>query len=223
MARVAKIDNAFKKRFKREEKNRSINTRNKRVFYLIVCEGEKTEPNYFMALEKKLPVGIIELQIEGTGRNTIGLVNHTLALQKQSIRKYDHVWAVFDRDSFPSKNFNSAIITAVANNIKCAWSNEAFELWFLLHFQLVNNAMSRNNYQAFLEREIQIKSGNTGYKYQKNATDTYSLLNQFGNQTLAIRRAKGLIRNFTNQRYHTHNPCTYVFELIEELNSHKLP
>ncbi|MEI8202202.1 MAG: RloB family protein [Bacteroidota bacterium] len=217
MARVAKIDNAFKKRFQRDEKKRSIDNRNFRLYYLIVCEGEKTEPNYFEAIKKELPVGIIDLKIEGTGRNTIGLINHTIAMRDKSNRKYDYVWAVFDKNSFPPENFNGAIIKANANNIKCAWSNEAFELWFLLHFQFVNHAMNRDDYKAFLEREIQRTSGDEQYRYKKNAIETYSLLKTFGNQTQAIEWAKRLTANFTDERYAMHNPCTQVYELIEKL------
>jgi hypothetical protein len=52
MARIAKIDNAVKKRFERKESKRSVETREKRVYFLIICEGEKTEPNYFEGLKK---------------------------------------------------------------------------------------------------------------------------------------------------------------------------
>jgi hypothetical protein len=146
MARVAKIDNALKKRFEREEKKRKVDTRTKLVYFLIVCEGEKTEPNYFEVLEKELQRGTVELKIEGTGRNTIGLVNYAIKLRVESYRKYDRVWAVFDKDDFPDDNFNGAIIKAASNNINCAWTNEAFELWFLLHFQYVNTGMKRDDY-----------------------------------------------------------------------------
>jgi len=74
MANVPKIDNAFIKRFARIEKKRAINTRTRKCYFLIVCEGERTEPNYFEALAETLPFGSIELEVEGTGRNTIGLV-----------------------------------------------------------------------------------------------------------------------------------------------------
>jgi len=221
MARIVKIDSAFKKRFERQEKKRLINRRDYRLFYLIVCEGEKTEPNYFKSFEKELPVGVIKLEIEGTGRNTSGLVRHAIELNKQSNRKFDRIWAVFDKDSFPAINFNSAIAIADANKINCAWSNEAFELWFLLHFQLVNNAMHRDDYKAYLEREIKRNSDNEHYRYIKNAPDTYEILKEFGNQNLAIRRAKKLKLSHTDQNYSRHNPCTLVYELIEELLNHK--
>jgi len=54
MARVQKIDNSIAKRFQRRENKWSQETRDKRVYFLIVCEGEKTEPNYFKALSKSL-------------------------------------------------------------------------------------------------------------------------------------------------------------------------
>ena len=222
MARVAKIDNAFKKRFERQDKKRVFNKRDYRLYYLVVCEGEKTEPNYFESLKKELPVGVLDIKIEGTGRNTTGLVKHAKALSEKSTRTYDKIWVVFDRDSFPERNFNNAIAMSNAYNINCAWSNEAFELWFLLHFQFVNNAMSRDDYKSYLEREIIRKSGNAQYRYLKNAPDTYALLKEIGNQDLAIKRAKRLKRTFSDQKFHTHNPCTLVFELIEELFSYKM-
>lgn len=43
MARKIKVSNERLKRFKRQEQKRKTNIRNKRSYYLIVCEGEKTE------------------------------------------------------------------------------------------------------------------------------------------------------------------------------------
>ena len=217
MARVEKIDNVWKKRFERQEKKRAIATRDERVYFLIVCEGEKTEPNYFKALEKELPIGTVKIEIEGTGRNTIGLVEYTIKQRDIASRKYDRVWAVFDKNSFPENNFNGAIIKARDNNVNCAWTNEAFELWFILHFQYRNTGMKRKEYQECIEQEIQSKSGNKDYKYKKNVPDTYSLLIKYGNQEQAIKWAKKLKENFTDEKYATHNPCTRVHELVEEL------
>jgi hypothetical protein len=217
MARIAKIDNVWKKRFERKEKKRVVEIRTKLVYYLIICEGAKTEPNYFLALEKELPRGTVELRIEGTGRNTIGLVNYAIKQRDIAFRKYDRVWAVFDKDDFPEDNFNGAINKASANDINCAWTNEAFELWFLLHFQFVNTGMNREDYKAYLEREIQKQSGNADYKYLKNDPKTYLILKTHGNLKQAIEWAKLLKQNHNDQRYATHNPCTLVHELIEEL------
>jgi len=93
-------DQLFKKKkaaeLKRHEKLRYIRR------LLIVCEGEKTEPNYF----KKFPVDkeIMEIYIEGEGYNTDSLVEKAIELKDQAIKKkepYNEVWCVFDRDNFP--------------------------------------------------------------------------------------------------------------------------
>lgn len=46
MARVIKIDNALQKRHEYKKNKRKARTVICRI--LIVCEGEKTEPNYFL-------------------------------------------------------------------------------------------------------------------------------------------------------------------------------
>ena len=77
--------------------------------------------------------------------------------------------------------------------------------------------MSRDDYKGFLEREIKRKLGNTTYEYLKNDPNTFSILKTHGNQQQAIKWAKQLKQKFTDQRHATHNPCTLVHELIEEL------
>jgi hypothetical protein len=217
MARVEKIDNAIKKRFEREEKKRVVDTRAKLVYFLIVCEGERTEPNYFIELGKQLPRGTVELKIEGTGLNTLGVVDFAIKQRDAANKKYDRVWVVFDKDDFPEENFNNAILKATSNNINCAWTNEAFELWFLLHFQFVNTGIKRDVYKTYLEREVIRKSGDVNYKYLKKDPNTFSVLKNYGNQKQAIEWAKQLLQKFIDTRHATHNPCTRVHELILEL------
>ena len=107
--------------------------------FLIVCEGEKTEPNYFEALRKKLNdkyrKNFVTLRIEcvdiiGRGRNTESLVEYTKKIRDNAIIGYGNIWCVFDKDSFSAEQFNGAITKAKNENISVAWSNEAIELWF---------------------------------------------------------------------------------------------
>lgn len=73
MARKIKISNEQLKRYARQEQKRKQNVRAKRMYYLIVCEGEATEPNYFEGLKQDLPNGVLtanQIDIEGTGHNT---------------------------------------------------------------------------------------------------------------------------------------------------------
>jgi hypothetical protein len=226
MARRIKIDNAILKRRAREESKRKTQYKTKRKFYLIVCEGEKTEPNYFNSLKSSLPKGVIELvniDIEGTGMNTISIIDKTKKIRKsyegQYLRKIDKVWAVFDKDSFPSEKFNNAIAKGETSKpkVNCAWTNEAFELWYLLHFSYYNTGISRNQYQKLLEREIIRSSGIHDFKYKKNSTEMYDLLIKFGNQEFAINNAEKLDALYKDNRYANHNPRTKVHVLITEL------
>ena len=49
----------------------------------------------------------------------------------------------------------------------CAWSNEAFELWYLLHFQYYENAMARKDFKGLLESHLKPLLGND-FRYEKN-------------------------------------------------------
>lgn len=224
MARKIKIPNERLKRFAREEHKRKQDVRNKRMYYLIVCEGAKTEPNYFEGLKQDLPKGVLiayQIDIEGTGRNTQSLVEEAerlkKAYEKNTERVIDRLWVVLDRDSFDAESFNNAINYCMAHSIGCAWSNEAFELWYLLHFHYYNNAINRKDYQDLIEQNLQPFLGDE-YRYQKNSVEMYALLNEYGSIEDAIRNAKNLENSFVGrQDYANHNPCTMVYKLVEEL------
>jgi hypothetical protein len=225
MANIIKIDNAILKRTARVEKKRQEKTREVRVYFLIVCEGEKTEPNYFKSFKTNVKSFVLTIDTLGEGSNTKDLVKRTIKARDNSRQQYDSVWAVFDRDSFVPKNFNDAIQLAENNNIKTGWTNEAFELWYLLHFQYRNSAMSRVDYKKAIEDEINtkiaIQSKSKKFKkfvYQKNSVEMFSILEKFGNQKQAITYAKKLILNHSCNNFAIHNPCTRVHLLVEELN-----
>lgn len=86
MAKKVKIPNHIKKRRERTESIRLEGIKSKRRFYLIVCEGEKTEPNYFKSLKNTLPKGVLdvcEFTIEGEGYNTESLVKKSMELKSK--------------------------------------------------------------------------------------------------------------------------------------------
>lgn len=228
MARRIKIPEERLLRFSGKGSKRKIDIRNKRKYYLIVCEGTKTEPNYFEALKDDLPKGVLtayQIDIEGTGRNTRSLVTEAKrikeAYRKQTGRPVDRLWVVFDKDSFTPNDFNSAIQQCQTSRpqIGCAWSNEAFELWYLLHFHYYNTPIDREAYQRLIEQNLSPKIGNE-YRYQKNSKEMYQLLKQHGDQVAAIRNAERLVQLYDGQQnYANQNPCTMVHELIVELNN----
>lgn len=227
MARKMKMDNALLKRLQQQDLKRKVNTRNQRQYFLIVCEGSKTEPNYFKSIRNTLPRGTVEyIDIEGDGRNTLNLVEEINRIRqrvkKVSGKTYDQVWAVFDRDSFPGDNFDNAIHKAEnqKDKINCAWSNEAFELWYLLHFEFRNTPMSRDEYKPKIEKHMKERTG-ADFKYAKNREDMYTLLQRFGNEDQAIKFAQQLEQIYQDGKFSSHNPCTKVHCLILELNKMK--
>lgn len=225
MANIIKIDNAVLKRTARVEKKRKEKSRKLRVYFLIVCEGEKTEPNYFKSFKTNVKSFVYTIDTLGEGSNTKDLVNRTIKYRGKSSQEYDSVWVVFDKDSFSPDNFNGAILLAENNNIKVGWSNEAFELWYLLHFQYRNTYMSREEYKSAIEKEVndkiaaQLKNKKpVKFKYQKNSIDMYAVLEKYGNQQQAIKNAEKLIENHNCTNYAIHNPCTQIHLLVQELN-----
>jgi hypothetical protein len=229
MARKIKIDNAVAKRFERVVQKRKVGGVPQREYYLIVCEGEKTEPNYFESLKKKLPKGVLNcIEVEGVGRNTLSLIEEVAQIRdrKESeikSRKFDHTWAVFDRDSFPDSNFDNAINKAEQQKrkIHCAWFNEAFELWYLLHLEVINHPMARDDYKSRIERGLSNLIGQP-FKYTKNRYDMYDIMHQYASEEQAIKRAETLDKQYVDFRFHTQNPNTKLYLLIKELNKLKI-
>lgn len=218
MARVVKIDNALLKRInqKKAREKRSYRSKPIRKKYLIVCEGEKTEPNYFESYKMLLPRGLVELDIVGEGDNTLNIVNKVIELRDLALKDgviYDECWAVFDKDSFSNERFNSAVFLARNDSVKCAYSNEAFELWYLLHFEFYQNAMSRSVYNSLLSVHLR-------EDYRKNSTDILQKLLKFGDENLAIERAIRLSEEFDGMNPASENPVTYVHLLIKSLRQY---
>lgn len=175
---------------------------------LILCEGEKTEPNYF----KSFRVTSAKVEVFGMGANTVSLVREAIRKKREAVKEaepFDEIWCVFDRDSFPKKNFEGAFLLASRNDIKIAYSNEAFELWYLLHFHYFNTGISRTLYQEKLTKCL-------GKTYKKNSTTTYEDLLQM--QANAIKNAKKLISQYEQVNPEKDNPSTTVFLLVEKLN-----
>jgi hypothetical protein len=108
--------------------SRKVDIREVKQRFLIVCEGEKTEPNYFRSF--RVPKVVIDVQ--GLGENPSRLIESAKELKSQD--DYDRVWCVFDRDSWTEQDFNNAIKNANSEGFGVAYSNEAFELWYILHF-----------------------------------------------------------------------------------------
>ncbi len=186
-------------------KPRKVEIREPRDTFLIVCEGQKTEPKYFKAF--RVPATVEEFNVVGFGSNTLSLVEKAIELKQE--RDYDQVWCVFDRDSFSALQFNEALALAAREGMKVAYSNEAFELWYLLHFNYYDAAMSRSQYPGKLSKLL-------GFKYRKNLPNMYATLLE--KQQEAMRNAKKLLGRYNPSCPERDNPSTTVHLLVEQLN-----
>lgn len=199
----------------KNKRNETVNNREvkqAREVFLIVCEGEKTEPNYF----KNFPLPPYQIDVIGFGNNPSKLVEKAIEISQQE-REYDQVWCVFDRNSWKADDFNGAITYAEQNGIKVAYSNEAFELWYLLHFYYRDTAMSRQEYEGELTKRLQeAKLISKSQKYEKNREKMYGFLED--KQTQAIKNAKKLLEQYNPPNPANNNPSTTVHLLVEQLN-----
>lgn len=103
--------NSFHNRFERDgsRNKRAVGTRNQRVYFLIVCEGQKTEPHYFSSFNNSLPPYTLDIETQGEGCDPLGVVNAAIELKKSSPKPLNSIWAVFDKDDFPASRFHQAI------------------------------------------------------------------------------------------------------------------
>ena len=200
-------------RKEKHDMKRKVATRRVHLNYLIVCEGEQTEPNYFKALVDGRNSRVLSVDVLGMGESTCRLVRTAMEERDKSPIEYDRVWAVFDKDDFI--DFNEAIDLAHSNNINAAWSNESFELWYYLHFQYLDTPITRAQYIEALNREI--RKFESEYSYAKNDKATFAILCQYGNLDMAIRHAQRLESFYHDTNYANHKPCTKVHHLVMEL------
>lgn len=157
------------------------------------------------------------IEIDGTGRNTESLVNYALDKKRTARIPYGHVWCVFDKDSFTDEQFNSAVQTCCSNSLGAAWTNEAIELWFILHFEYLNTGINRHQYIDKLNEYFRFYGINGG-KYEKNIEAIYEVLNTYGEVTNAIKYAKKLEKTFEEGITPSNRiPSTQIHHLIEEL------
>ena len=178
--------------------------------FLVVCEGEKTEPGYFESLRATWKIPVTVEILKGRG-NTLSVVQEAVNRRRESgASAYDEVWAVFDRDDFSPDRIRAAFDLAERAAVRIAFSNEAFELWYILHYEARSTGLNRREYQRRL----------TGYlkkKYEKNSPGMFERLR--GLLPGAVRNAMRLAddRPMYDRALVGANPYTGVHLLIKAL------
>ena len=199
----------------REERilRRVSSTRVVKKSFLIICEGENTEPDYFNAFR----LTSANIKAVGQGINTIGLVQKAITIKEEERRKgntFDQYWVVFDKDDFPNNDFNNAISLAQQNGFMVAYSNQAFELWFLLHFNLIQGPLHRNQYLPKL-------NNNLTFQYSKDRGIGSKMYNELqSKQGEAIKNANIILQQMQDVSPALAESSTTVHLLVEELNKY---
>lgn len=186
---------------------RRIGNRRPYQILVIVCEGQKTERNYFNnyrgqknGLRIKTPNSRVT--------DPINLVKFAKGqLKGLDIGEGDQVWCVFDTDHHTTQEIQQAKRLA-GEDINICLSNPSFELWYLLHFLYYDSRISNHDLIHKLRDHIP--------GYSKNENYFSQLLEK---RQDAINHAKRL--NQLHERNHVEllstnsNPSTQVFKLVE--------
>lgn len=220
-------------------------------FMLIVCEDEGTEPAYFNSFKPLFPENTLYLTTVGTGRNPLGVVQQSINEKKEfeeiHQKTIDFTWAVFDKDDADlndntAQQFDEALQLAQQEQIQLAYSNEAFELWLLLHFQKVDPStpiprtdiygalgLHINNLTlvppvVYTKKKIPKEAREQGHNkpiYINGGKKLVEVTTQYGIEQKAIERAEEL-EKYHQQHTHTpiqSNPSTRVHHLVKELRA----
>jgi archaellin len=218
-------DDLFKKRKARTAQDQARRKASRAPYekVLIVCEGEKTEPNYFNELIDFYEINTANVVIDGScGSSPISVVNHAIARyakEKDTLVPYDKVYCVIDRDTHES--FDEAIAKLAkqkpAGVFHAAVSVPCFEYWLLLHFHYTTAAfMAAGGKSAGDRAEAALKEyWPTYHKGTQGA---------FGHVLKDIEFAKAnAARSLADARQTgSSNPSTNVHELVEYLQNIKV-
>ncbi|OFX23502.1 MAG: hypothetical protein A2033_16115 [Bacteroidetes bacterium GWA2_31_9] len=222
--------------------------------FIIFCEDEVSEPIYFKYFEtpniQVNPIKNQKSKVDNVFKAICYCENNDLMTKKGTKsflkNKNPQVWCVFDRDlenedpkiQIGNVSFDESINTAKSKGIKVAWSNDAFELWILLHFEDVDlaNADNKNRityYNRLTEIFKSLKNPNNdlikvlthqSFSYKQDFKHENNFRNIVrpeivGKTKIAIERAKKLEKHFKSPNIPNHEkaPCTLVHHLVEEL------
>lgn len=203
------------------------NIRNQRLLVILACEGEKTERYYFESLFETLrkdqtlsSLSCVIAPHQHT--NPTGVLKDLIGFRDafgRTYKDYEHRWIVIDRDEercggggHTLQDFNNAISGAKNNQpeVKVAWSNPSFEIWYLLHFQYRDTAIDRDQVITNLNHALSTN-------YEKNDPTMFTRLNPKRDD--AIRNAKRLHdeAEIEEKRPAAINPGTTVYDLVNKL------
>jgi len=217
-------DDLFHKRKakKTEDLKRPKQSREPYDKVLVVCEGEKTEPHYLIALRDHLKLSQANIKIDPDSNSSpTSVVKYAKELIKQSEKDpYDHVFCVIDRDRHADFDKAIAQINGYRNKstkLHAIVSNPCFEYWILLHFDYTTKLFGTSGDSPCMD-------------LIKNDLRTFIPNYEKGDKTImppiikaGLDRALAYAKkaNETARRNNTDAPTTQMNELVEYLKNLK--
>lgn len=211
-------DNLFHKRrakgVKELERRRARRAPYEKV--LIVTEGGKTEPFYFMGLKNFYEINNANIKIDGSSGSTPGsVVEYGRRLYQQERNTgdpFDRVYFVFDKDIHPDYQQALSKISAYSpkNTFYAINSVPCFEYWLLLHFIYTTEHFSAADVVIRKLRK-QIPD------YDKSAIGLFDKLNN----KLETAKSNAIKALQAANQTGTDNPSTRVHELVHYLQKIK--
>lgn len=186
---------------------------------LIVCEGAKTEPNYFNRLRTVYRLSSANVHITpADGSDPMSIVTYG----EDRLRDFDRIYCVFDRDGH--QNYDAALRrisnSDAGRNGKLVGiiSWPCFELWVLLHFRYSSAAFVASGGRSPCENVVrQLKNYIPNYaKGHKTIFDDLA-----PHLNTGLQHAARLARE--NATTGSTNPATRVHELVDYLLKLKQP
>lgn len=184
-----------------------------RPVILIVCEGERTEPEYLRGFARACRNPRVRIEIapeHGVPRTLVTIARDHKKRAEAAAKSqgndnlaYDAVWCVFDVNDHP--RLADARQMARDNGIHLAVSNPCFELWLLLHFRESPGMQHRERIRQLLSDHV------PGYDKKVEFT-TYS-----AGHGRAEKRAEQMDRKAEQAGEPGRNPSTGVYRLTRAI------
>ena len=202
-------------KYKRERRlSQSIRDR-----ILILCGGE-TEVIYFDLYKEKYKEYFknIEVKLKKKDESPLRMVESAIKRKREG--EYHEIWVLFDKDAFDC--FDEAIALAEKNGIHCAFSNEAFEYWFVLHIENTWRYIDRPALNKMVGAHLGIPN------YDKNKRDVEKASRTFMEKPNVLEKVEERARkiheqhqnNYWNRKPNKPNEwksCTTVYLLTKRL------
>ncbi|MFD8992217.1 RloB family protein [Streptomyces goshikiensis] len=203
---------------------RAGSSRSEQRRFLIYCEGECTEDQYFKGLKRELKSLPVTICLGGDHGEPKSLVRSAIKHKERAAKSaadrrtpYDEVWCVVDVEApSPHPSLDEALKLARQAGVNMALSNPCFELWLLLHLKDVSAYQTSASVQTELE-----KAADCGYTVQRKHLDYAKLRGSDGARHAKARERAAKLRMGSEIGYRT-NPWTDVDILVELLRQGKL-